>query len=128
MQTEGADGIEDARRTDWVGAVHVVHAFEALQLRGLGRSERAEFFGLDGSKEAAAYHAHPVLGPRLRRCFALVLAAPTRDPVAMFGHVDAMKLRSSATLFDTVEPESLYRVVLDHLFHGASDAATLARL
>lgn len=69
------------------------------QLRGLGRSNFARLYGLDGLPEAAAYLAHPLLGPRLTHMFALMLThagTPARD---ILGPVDALKLRSCATLF-----------------------------
>src|SRR5512140_2640535 len=69
------------------------------QLAGLGFSAMSQTYGLSGLEEARAYLAHPVLGPRLWECAALVLSAPTRDARAIFGEIDATKLRSSMTLF-----------------------------
>ena len=71
------------------------------QHRDLGRSEMAKFYGLSGSAEAAAYLAHPLLGPRWRECVAAVeghLAAET-SAEAIFGDLDAMKFRSSLDIF-----------------------------
>ncbi|MCV6586693.1 MAG: DUF1810 domain-containing protein [Marinibacterium sp.] len=71
------------------------------QLAGLGGSERARFYGLCDLSEARAYLAHPVLGPRLIAiCTALLTHQGTR-PEAILGQVDALKLRSSMTLFET---------------------------
>src|SRR5512144_3183680 len=64
------------------------------QLRGLGRSETARYYGLDGSAEARAYLAHAVLGPRLRAACEAILEAPG-DAVRILGPIDALKLRSS---------------------------------
>ena len=94
------------------------------QLRGLGRSETSRLYGLDGLGEARAYLAHPVLGPRLREAFEAVVAAPG-DGEAILGPIDAVKLRSSATLFARAAPdEERFRVVLDRFFGGEMDAAT----
>ena len=94
------------------------------QLRGLGRSETSHYFGLDGPDEARAYLEHPVLGPRLSECFEAVLAAPG-SAEAILGSIDALKLRSSATLFARVAPEDrLFERVLDRFFDGQADPAT----
>ena len=63
------------------------------QLMALGRSSMARHYGLSGLEEAKAYVAHPVLGPRLVECCRLLLQLQGHDPVAIFGPVDAMKLR-----------------------------------
>ena len=72
------------------------------QLRDLGRSEMARYYGLSGKDEAAAYLLHPVLGPRLRECVAAVRAhvEAGRSLEAIFGSLDAMKFRSSMEIFD----------------------------
>ena len=98
------------------------------QLRGLGRSETSRFYGIDGLEEAAAYLGHPMLGPRLRAAFQAVLAAPG-SAEAILGPVDAMKLRSSATLFERAAPaDPLFGAVLERFFGGERDARTLALL
>jgi uncharacterized protein (DUF1810 family) len=98
------------------------------QLRGLGRSETSRFYGLDGIDEAAAYVAHPVLGPRLLATFEAVLAAPGSAD-SILGAVDAMKLRSSATLFERATPDQpLFANVLDQFYDGMRDAITIELL
>jgi uncharacterized protein (DUF1810 family) len=72
------------------------------QLRGLGRSETAAFYGLGGLEDAAAYLAHPVLGARLAEVAGLMLAHEGAPAEAVLGSVDALKLRSSMTLFAAV--------------------------
>ena len=67
------------------------------QLNGLGRSERAVHFGLTGVEEAGRFLGHPVLGPRLVGICQALLDQPDRDPEAVFGPVDAQKLRSTVT-------------------------------
>src|SRR4051794_22587438 len=100
------------------------------QLRGLGRSEVSRFFGIASLEEAVAYLAHGTLGRRLREAATAALAAPpdlSADDV--FGSIDAMKLRSSMTLFHRAAPdEQVFQRVLDRFFEGQHDEATLALL
>jgi uncharacterized protein (DUF1810 family) len=99
------------------------------QIAGLGHSPTARRFAISSMPEARAYLAHPLLGPRLREC-ALILAGLhglTADQI--FGGIDAMKLRSSVTLFLHADPgEPLFRQVLDQYFDGAADPATAERI
>ena len=71
------------------------------QRRDLGRSDMAKFYGLSGPEEAAAYLAHPVLGPRWRECVAAVETHrhTGKSLEAILGEVDAMKYRSSLEIF-----------------------------
>lgn len=69
------------------------------QLRGLGYSSTAQYYGLDGLGEAKAFSAHPELIGNLRTITQALLDQPSRNANAVFGHTDAMKLRSSMTLF-----------------------------
>ena len=79
--------------------------------------------------EARAYLAHPVLGARLRACAETITSLPATTAAAIFGSVDAMKLRSSMTLFARAAPEiPLFRAVLDRYFGGLADEATTAVL
>ena len=101
------------------------------QLAGLGRSATSREYGLAGLGEARAYLAHPVLGPRLRECVAALLALDEPDPVAVMGGIDAVKLRSSMTLFALAaddEDAAPFRAVLDRYFGGERDPHTLAGL
>ena len=99
------------------------------QVAGLGQSPTAQHFGVRGLAEAKAYVAHPVLGPRLLAAAAALTGLPGGDPVAVLGSIDAMKLRSSMTLFERADPdEPVYRAVLDQYFEGVPDEATLSRL
>jgi uncharacterized protein (DUF1810 family) len=95
------------------------------QLAGLGRSATAQYFALRSLAEARAYLADPVLGARLRECCQVLLQSPGSDPVAVFGAVDAMKLRSSMTLFLRAAPdEGCFAEVLERFFGGQPDQAT----
>lgn len=99
------------------------------QLSGLGRSDTSRYFALDSLAQARAYANHPVLGARLRDCCALVLCHRDRSAQALFGAIDAMKLRSSMTLFRQAVPECpLFGRVLDAFFAGKADPATLELL
>lgn len=97
------------------------------QLRGLGLSQTASFYGLASLDEARAYLAHPVLGRRLEACTRAVLAQEGRTAHAIFGSPDDLKLRSSMTLFDRADGRdgNPYRAVLDRFFAGAADPLTL---
>lgn len=95
------------------------------QLAGLGRSEMSAYYGIASLDEAAAYLAHPVLGPRLRECAAAVLSVRSRSATEIMGSIDAMKLRSSMTLFHRAAPdEPLFREVLVRYYDGAADSRT----
>ena len=71
------------------------------QHRDLGRSDMAKFYGLTGPEEAAAYLAHPLLGPRWRECVAAVEAHrhAGKSLETILGELDAMKYRSSLKIF-----------------------------
>ncbi|HEY1943435.1 MAG TPA: DUF1810 domain-containing protein, partial [Roseiarcus sp.] len=110
------------KRTHWMW-------FVFPQLRGLGMSPTAQFFGLSSLAEARAYLAHPLLGERLRRCCEAVLALGTTNLFAIFGSPDDMKFRSSMTLFACAsDKEPLFRAALDRYCQGRMDERTLALL
>lgn len=102
------------------------------QISGLGRSEMAVRYAVSDLAEARAYLADPVLGQRLRECCVALLESPGSDPVAVLGGIDAVKLRSSMTLFGrAAEVEldrNLFREVLEKYFQGGEDPATVERL
>ena len=99
------------------------------QLAQLGRSETAKFFGLESLDEARAYLDHPTLGQRLRQSVEAIRPwAGTRTADQIFGTVDAIKLRSSLTLFDQVEPGGVFSHTLMNFFEGERDELTLALL
>ena len=96
------------------------------QIAGLGRSPTAREYAISGLDEARAYLAHPVLGSRLREGARILLGlAPTASAAAVLGGIDAIKLRSSMTLFDAAAPaEPAFASVLSRYFDGARDEAT----
>jgi uncharacterized protein (DUF1810 family) len=98
------------------------------QLRGLGHSSTAQFYGVSGLDEAAAYLAHPILGPRLEAVVAAVQASPAVSLNALFGAPDDLKFRSSMTLFAAAAPQGPYQAALDRWCGAEPDARTLELL
>ena len=99
------------------------------QVAGLGRSATARHYAIADLAEARTHLAHPVLGPRLVECARALTELPGSDPVAVLGPVDAVKLRSSMTLFAHAAPdEPVFRAVLEQYFGGVEDDATTSRL
>ena len=89
------------------------------QMKGLGRSPNSDFFGISGLEEAKAYLAHEVLGPRLREITEAVLENEGEPIDVLMGwEVDAMKLKSSMTLFDAASPNDIFGDVLEMFFDG----------
>jgi uncharacterized protein (DUF1810 family) len=96
------------------------------QLAGLGRSPMARFYAICSLDEARSYLAHPLLGPRLAQCTAAALAHADDGADAIFGSIDAMKFRSSMTLFEAAAKKpGTFRAALDSFFGGLRDSATL---
>ena len=99
------------------------------QIGGLGTSELSRRYAISSLEEARAYLAHPVLGKRLEECARILTELDGRTAGEIFGPVDAMKLRSSMTLFARAAPEiPLFAAVLDRYFDGVADDATDALL
>ena len=89
------------------------------QIAGLGRSATAQAYAISDLAEARAYLAHPVLGPRLLECAQIVAAQRGLTAEHIFGGIDAIKLRSSMTLFARADPdEAIFRQVIDQYFAG----------
>jgi uncharacterized protein (DUF1810 family) len=111
-----------AKRSHWIW-------FVFPQLRGLGRSATAQRYGISSLDEARAYLAHPVLGPRLRECTALVAAIDGSSVDDIFGWPDNLKVRSSMTLFTHATDDNAdFRGVLDKFYGGEQDPATVELL
>jgi uncharacterized protein (DUF1810 family) len=99
------------------------------QIQGLGSSETSRRYAIASLQEAAAYLAHPLLGPRLRECTTLVLATEGRTAHQIFGSPDDMKFQSCMTLFSAAAPhEAIFGKALVKFFGGVPDAGTLKRL
>jgi len=99
------------------------------QMKGLGRSSTSEFFGVSSLGGARAYLQHPLLAPRLIKCTELVNAVEGRDAEEIFGDIDAMKFRSSMTLFAYADPDNrIFSAALAKYFAGEFDSRTTACL
>lgn len=99
------------------------------QLRGLGQSNFAQLYGLDGLEDAKAYLAHPILGPRLIHICDLMLTHAGTPPEDILGRTDAMKLRSCATLFAALpDAPPVFRRVLSTFYDGQTCPKTTAML
>jgi uncharacterized protein (DUF1810 family) len=111
-----------AKRTHWMW-------FVFPQIEGLGRSATARYFALDGLEVARAYLAHPVLGERLRRAAGLMLRHRGQAAEDVLGGIDAVKLRSSMTLFARADPgEPVFGEVLEAFYGGRPCRRTEERL
>ena len=98
------------------------------QLAGLGRSATAQHYAIRSADEARGYLAHPLLGSRLLETTAVATAAPATAE-QIFGGIDALKLRSSLTLFAAVAADPApFRAGLDRFHGGAADGETLRLL
>lgn len=100
------------------------------QLRELGSSSSAIFYGIGSLEEARAYMAHSLLGPRLRCCTEVVLGVRSRSLSDIFGSPDDLKFCSSMTLFTLAAGDSAgpFRQALDSFCDGRLDRRTLALL
>ena len=99
------------------------------QIAGLGFSSMSQRYAISGLAEARAYLDDPVLGPRLTECASIVARTEGKTADEIFGPMDAMKLRSSMTLFAAAAPEEpAFGDVLAKHFGAVPDDATLARL
>ena len=112
---------EGRKRTHWMW-------FVFPQLKSLGRSSMAQFYGLHDLAEPRSYWAHPVLGPRLRECVAATLATPQRSAHDIFGSPDDLKLRSCLTLFEQAASDPCFADGLERFYGGRRDEATQALL
>ena len=107
------------KRSHWIW-------FVFPQLRALGRSGTAQFYGIGNTAEAAAYWQHPVLGPRLRGSVGALLHVPKKTAVEILGDIDALKVRSCLTLFLQVAPEDPgLNAALARFYGGEPDPLTL---
>jgi uncharacterized protein (DUF1810 family) len=111
------------KRTPWMW-------FVFPQVRGLGRSSMATFYGIASLHEARTYLAHSRLGPRLDRCTRIVLDLEDGSLHQIFGSPDDMKFQSSMTLFAlaAADPVSSFYKALDRWCGGVLDAQTLTLL
>ena len=129
------DRFLDAQRGDYAAALAEVRRGRKTshwmwyifpQIAGLGQSSTARYYSIRDLEEAREYYAHPVLGQRLREISGALLELRGSDPVAVFGGIDSMKLKSSMTLFAVAAPDDpLFQQVLDKYYGREQDALTL---
>jgi uncharacterized protein (DUF1810 family) len=99
------------------------------QIDGLGHSPTSKLYAIKSAEEARQYLAHPSLGPRLLECVQILLKLEGRSASHIFGSPDDLKLKSSMTLFATVQSqEAAFARVLDTYFQGQRDSRTIALL
>lgn len=105
------------KRTHWMW-------FVFPQLKALGQSSMAKYYGLHDLTEARSYWGHPVLGPRLKECVAAVLSVESRSVHQIFGSPDDLKFCSCLTLFELLDVETCFGAALDRFYEGRRDSIT----
>jgi len=127
---EAQAGTYDTALAELAAGAKVTHWmwFIFPQLRALGRSSTAEYYGIADLAEARAYLADPVLGPRLIACVRTLLGHKGAAPEAIMGPVDAKKLRSCATLFEAAGGGAEFGELLDGFYGGRRCSRTLELL
>ena len=120
FETASAEMVRGRKMNHWIWYIFP-------QIKGLGHSPNAQFYGIRDLDEARAYLAHPIFGKRLREITNAVLMHRGYDIYEIMGsRIDAIKLRSSMTLFDLVSPNDLFGDVLNSFFEGRRDSRTIA--
>lgn len=113
---------EGSKKSHWIWYIFP-------QLKGLGKSYNSEYYGLLNADEARKYLNHPLLGKHLTEITEALLELKGNDPVKVMGRIDALKLKSSMTLFAEVsEKGSVFHQVLDKYFNGERDELTLSMI
>ena len=99
------------------------------QVAGLGMSSTSQAYAVRDLAEATAYLQHDVLGPRLLECCRALLDLDGVSAERVLGTIDAVKLRSSMTLFAHADPDQpVFRDVLGTYYDGDEDERTVALL
>lgn len=98
------------------------------QIKGLGHSNRSEFYGIAGKEEATAYLEHPVLGKRLREITHAFFDCNNLSAFNILGFPDVLKVQSCMTLFDLVSPNDIFNDVLDKYYEGKPCEKTMRHL
>ena len=98
------------------------------QIQGLGHSATAIFYAISGVDEAKAYLEDEILGVRLREICSELLKHSDKSAVSILGEIDALKLRSSMTLFDLIAPNDVFAKVLEAFFKGERCLKTMERV
>lgn len=128
------DRFIDAHNDDYTRALNEVKSGRKLthwmwyifpQIAGLGMSETAQYYEIKSLDEARAYLNNELLKSHLIEISNALLELYTNDPVEVFGDVDALKLKSSMTLFSYVSDDEIFNKVIDKYFNGSKDLTTV---
>ena len=99
------------------------------QIRGLGHSERANYYAIEDIEEATNYLKNPILYARLIEIYKALLEVEEKTAIEILGYVDAMKVKSSMTLFHLANSEEkTYIEVLNKYYQGEKDEKTIQLL
>lgn len=99
------------------------------QIRGLGHSERANYYAIEDIEEATNYLKNPILYARLIEISKALLEVEEKTAIEILGYVDAMKVKSSMTLFHLANSEEkTYIEVLNKYDQGEKDEKTIQLL
>lgn len=125
---------QDSRRNGYSVALREIMAGEKIshwiwfifpQLRGLGHSHMAQYYGIVDRHEAEDYLNHPVLGSRLREITEALLNHSDKSAISILGGIDAMKVRSCMTLFDCISPGDIFEKALNQFYNGERDTKSI---
>lgn len=94
------------------------------QIKGLGYSSTAKYYAISSLEEARAYWEHPILGSRLIECCQILLGLKNKSADEIFDHIDAIKLRSSATLFALATNKPVFVEIINTYYNGIFDEST----
>ena len=109
------------KRTHWIWYIFP-------QVKGLGYSQMANFYGIKDREEGEDYLLHPTLNDRIHEISSALLQHKEKAAIDIFGSIDSMKVRSSMTLFDELSPNDVFGKVLDTFFNGERDQRTIELL
>lgn len=98
------------------------------QLKVLGSSDKAIYYGIENANEAKAYYDDPYLGEKFREICQALLECKSSNPLEVMGYPDNMKLQSSMTLFYMATGDELFKKVLDKFYGGREDPQTIGCL
>ena len=116
---QALEEVKNGRKTNhWIG-----HIFP--QLRCLGRSSRAHYYGIADREEAQRYLEHPILGARIREITKALLEHKDKTALSIFGDIDAIKVRSCMTMFDVLSPNDIFGEVLRSFYNEERCEITL---
>ncbi len=109
------------KRTHWIWYIFP-------QVKGLGYSQMANFYGIKDREEGEDYLLHPTLNDRIHEISSALLQHKGKAAIDILGSIDSMKVRSSMTLFDELSPNDVFGKVLDTFFNGERDQRTIELL